>query len=150
MSGTADQAEALPRWAAGRVASGSEAHLVHLVTRYGEPVRWRTACPASRASKAGVRQVTPALELVDCSGCHAKEPRLVEVVNKLIGEQLAELAHARDLVAAFLDWAGTDDGLDEGGVVLAVYAGGTKLHPVRADEREKLIARWLEARRRYP
>lgn len=54
------------------------------------------------------------------------------------------------VVEAFLAWAATDDGIDEGGVVLAVYAGAARLHPVRADERDKLIARWLETRRRYP
>lgn len=138
-----------PKRAAGRVDSGPEAGMVHLIWRNRDDEQWRTACPAGGIGGKR-RQARPSLELIDCAGCARQEAALVGVVNRLVGEQLAELGHARGLVEAFLAWAATDDGLDDGGVVLAVYAGATRLHPVRADERDKLIARWLEARRRYP
>jgi hypothetical protein len=144
--------ELTPRWAAGRVASGPDAHLVHLISRRGDgdDARWRTACPAGGVGTGRGRQVTPALELVDCGGCYRAEANLVQVVNGLVGDQLAELGRARELVEAFLAWAATDDGLDPGGVVLGVYAGDVRLHAVRPDERAKLIDRWLDTRRRYP
>jgi len=142
----------VPRLAAGRIDRGADAEQVHLIERLGAG-RWRTRCPAGGNRGRDLLppvNASPTLAPIDCAGCLDCAGDLVRVVNVVVGEQLAELARAGNLVKAFLAWATLDTRLDDGGVVLAIYAGSTRLHPVTSAERNGLLARWLETRRKYP
>lgn len=139
----------LPR-AAGVVVSGPGAEHVHLVFR--QDTGWVTACPASAGGRDGSwgRQVRPALELIDCPVCTAEAGDLVAAVNRGVSRQQQYEAAARKVVVEFLQWAAAEYPLDEGGAVLAIYAGSTRLHPLRTEERAQAVDLWLAARRRYP
>jgi hypothetical protein len=139
----------VPRMAAGKLDRGADAGRIHLIERQRDG-RWRARCPAGDHGGPHRAQARPTLSPIDCDGCLAGDGDLVRVVNVIIGEQLAELTRAAALVEAFLDWAAIDTGLDQGGAVLAIYAGGTRLHPVVSDERRGLVGRWVQTRREYP
>lgn len=147
MAATAVTAD-LPR-AAGRVDSGPGAAYVHLVFLLGDG--WVTACPADFEGLDGAgegRQVRQVLAPVDCGLCLVDARDLVDAVNRAVAEcQQGETA-ARELLARFLDWAAAE--YPDGGAVLAAYDGGTRLHPMRFDERARAVDLWLESRRRYP
>lgn len=144
MAATAVVAD-LPR-AAGRVDSGRGAAYVHLVFQLDGG--WVTACPADFEGLDGAgegRQVRQVLAPVDCGVCLVDARDLVDAVNREVAERQQGDALAAGLVTAFLRWAAQE--YPEGGAVLAVYDGGTRLHAMRPDERERAIALWLEATR---
>jgi len=136
---------------AGRVESGPGARWVHLVLDLGIGGGWSTACPADFVGldTAGPgRQVREVAELIDCPQCMAAGGRQVGAVNREVAERGQRDALARGIVTAFLRWAAEEH--PEGGVALAVYAGSTRLHPMRPDERDRAIDLWLEATRERP
>lgn len=149
-------AAGISRWWAGRVDSGPGAPNVHLVIRpHGGG--WMTICPTERKERAGVdpwqwpaRPVRPVLALVDCPACLASTRDLVDTVNQAVADQQEHEVTARELLVEFLRWCGEEYPRDEGGATLAVYAGGTRLSPMKVDERERAIDLWLESTRRYP
>ncbi|MFI7608834.1 hypothetical protein ACIBTV_27490 [Micromonospora sp. NPDC049366] len=148
MVATAEAAE-LPR-GAGRVDSGPGARYVHLVFLLGGG--WATACSADYAGLDGAgegRHVRSVAELVDCPDCLSSGRSEVAAVNRYVAEQQRQESRERELLAGFLRWASEEYPIDEGGAVLAVYASGTRLHAMRADERAHAIELWLASRRRY-
>lgn len=138
--------------AAGRVGSGPGRAYAHLVFLLGDG-GWATACPADYAGLDGAgegRQVRPALDLVDCPDCLADGGELVDAVNRVVVGQMQREAEARALLTRFFDWAASECPVGDGGAVLAVYDGGTRLHPMKPDERARAVEAWLESARRYP
>ncbi|MEU7591167.1 hypothetical protein AB0A95_33345 [Micromonospora sp. NPDC049230] len=135
---------------AGRVDSGPGVSAVHLVVLLGG-TRWATACPADYAGLDGAgetRQVRLVSELVDCPACLTEARDQVREVNQQITELLDRDALARGLLTAFLRWAA--ESYPDGGAVLATYAGDTRLHAMRDDERARAVELWIESTRERP
>lgn len=140
---------------AGRVDSGPGAPYVHLAFLVLGEDGWATACPADAGGVAPDavgdpwgRQVRPALARIDCGACIVDARDLVDEVNRAVAEAIAAEEGARAVLARFFDWAATE--YPEGGAVLAVYAGDTRLHPTRLDERRRVVDAYLAAERRFP
>lgn len=134
----------------GRVDSGPDAAAVHLAVLLGG-TRWTTACPADYVGLDGAgetRQVRPVHELVDCPTCITEARDQVREVNELVNDAASRDALARGIVTAFLRWAAEE--YPDGGAMLAVYAGTTRLHAMRADERARAVEMWIEATRERP
>lgn len=143
-------AAGLPR-AAGRVESGPGAPYVHLAFLVGGGAGWATACPADYEGldlAGDGRQVRPVMERIDCGLCLVDARDLVDAVNRAVAECQQSEGAARTLLARFLDWAAAE--YPDGGAVLAAYDGGTRLHPMRFDERVRAVDLWLESQRRPP
>lgn len=135
--------------AAGRVDSGPGEAYVHLVFLLPGPAQvWVTACPADMGDGLWARSVRPELALVDCPVCLAGAGGLVSAVNRDVAERQWAEATSRELLAGFIDWAAAE--YPDGGAVLAVYDGGTRLYAMRPDERARAVELWLESRRVYP
>lgn len=136
---------------AGRVESGTGRRFVHLVFHLAD-AGWATACPADFEGLDGAgpgRQVRPVLDLVDCPACLTAGEQ-VDAVNAVVAGQLRREAEARELLAGFFRWAASECPIGDGGAVLAVYDGGTRLHPMTPDERARAVELWVESTRRYP
>lgn len=147
MAATAESAD-YPRGAA-RVDSGPGAPHVHLAFLLGIG-GWATACPADYAGLDGAgegRQVRPVLDLIDCPVC-LTAGKQVTLANREVAERQHRDALSRGILTAFLRWAAEEH--PDGGAVLAVYAGGTRLHAMRPDERARAVELWLEATRERP
>ncbi|WP_431935775.1 hypothetical protein [Micromonospora sp. RP3T] len=133
---------------AGRVGSGPGEPYTHLALRLDDAHGWSTACPADITDENEERHVAPVLASIDCPACLADGAGLVQVVNRHVAEATWAEERTRSVLAGFLDWAAEE--YPHGGAVLAVYAGDTRLHPTRQDERARIVEAFVADRRRIP
>lgn len=145
----APAADTPPRYP-GRVESGPGAAYAHLAFLLGDS-GWATACSGDTGGgDPWGRQVRPVFALVDCPDCLSDDRDLVDAVNREVAERQRREAMARELLLGFLRWSAEEYPVGEGGAVLALYAGGTRLHAMRAAERERAVDLWLESSRPRP
>lgn len=133
------RAGAVPGWPGGP-------DVVHLVVKLGHDVwRWATRCPADvDGLRAGIdqpRAVVPVLESITCRACQEADADLVVGVDAMTKVIVRRQMRVAGDVLSFLKFA-----RDELGLVLADYAGGTRLKAYPSASDQEFVQRWLAQR----